>query len=1131
MVDERMERGMNASDPTLSAWVAANAGAGKTHTLANRVTRLLLAGARPERILCLTYTKAAAAEMAGRLFHQLGEWSMLSDTALAEKISNVGAEPGGTEQLKDARRLFAKALETPGGLKIQTIHSFCQYVLARFPIEAGVPASFDVLDDRSAADLMAAARARVFERAGTGDATLAAAVSHLVTHVSDLKLDALLRCALGADRGKLDAFFAKYPENDWSRLLKTAHGAGPEDTVENITSDFCKLLKDDEEKLKAAIGWLAGGSKTDQERGAALATAKELLTELEQFDGVCGVLLTDKGALRKVLATKKLLEQRADLGEWLTKLGEQAIEAKAKINAVEAALLAEAALVVIDAVREVYAAEKRARNTLDYDDLIARTHRLLHNHGAAWVLYKLDEGIDHVLIDEAQDTSGLQWDIIQKLTEEFFAGEGAATTLRTLFAVGDEKQSIFSFQGADPKQFEARRQFFETRAKQGGREFLYQPLQNSWRSAPEVLAFVDETFAAEDARDGLTSTGAAVVHNALKTALKGSVEFWPPLTPDDAPARDPWDLRPVDMPTPASPVARLADQIAGRIKGLLVSHAALPGHDKPIEPGDIMILLPRREPFGSEIIRRLKERGVPVAGADRIVLTEQIAVMDLIALGRFALLPEDDLNLACLLRSPLVGLSEDELYELAQPRKGSLWDEIVARQDAFAAAYTWLAEARARADFAPPFEYFAHALIAGRKKLLQRLGAEANDAIDEFLALALQYENRYTPSLEGFLAWIESGGAEVKRDMERGRNEVRVMTVHGAKGLEADIVILPDTTRLPNDATANGQLLYTGDAVLFPVSEKRAPEPVKAAKLAANDAVKREYRRLLYVALTRAKERLVICGFENKTGTKPGSWHTLAERAAEALGLPQENGSRVFGTAALEKIAPAAKAAKDEFELPAWATTPAKPERPAPWLIRPSVAAGMDEPAKRSPLIGETPKRRGLLVHAMLARLPDIAPDQRAAVAERFLRARNVDADEAATLIAQTLAVIEDPAFAAAFTPGSRAEVSLVADLPEIGPTARVHGRVDRLAVTADNVLIVDFKTGSPAAEVSGVARLYLTQMALYRAAAERIFPGRRIACALVWTEAPALMALPPQVLEAETRRIRSRLDPEGPQT
>lgn len=1122
---------MNASDPKTSAWVAANAGAGKTYNLANRVTRLLLDGARPERILCLTYTKAAAAEMAGRLFERLGQWSMLSDSALAEKIAETGADPGTKDDLREARRLFAKALETPGGLKIQTIHAFCQYVLTRFPLEAGVPPSFDVLDDRTGADLMAAARARVFEKAGSGDEALQAAIAHLATNINDSRLDQVLRGALGGDRGKVDAFFAKVADADRATVLKTAHGAAADDTVLTIADEFCAGLSRDEETLKSVIVWLAPGSKTDQERSAALASAWQRDGAVERFEAISDVLLTGTGTLRKTLATKKLAEARPDLLSWLMRLGETVLDTKDRLNAVHAALLADAVLTVICEVREIYAAEKRARNMLDYDDLIGRTHHLLHERGPAWVLYKLDEGIDHVLIDEAQDTSALQWDIIQKLTEEFFAGEGASRIERTLFAVGDEKQSIFSFQGADPKQFDLRRRLFEKRATEGGRDFLVQPLTDSWRSAPQVLEFVDATFANEDARDGLTSGDAPILHRALKNELKGCVEFWPPVAVEDSEARDPWDLRPVDMPKPSSPVVRLAADIAGRIKTWLDGRAALPGHDKPIAPGDIMILLPRREPFGSEIIRQLKDRGIAVAGADRIVLTEQIAVMDLIALGRFALLPEDDLNLACLLRSPLIGLGEEDLYALAEPRKGSLWEELSARQTDFPEAFALLSEARARADFLPPFEYFAQALTEGRKKLLKRLGAEAGDAIDEFLALALQYEQANTPSLEGFLAWVSRGGAEIKRDMERGRNEVRVMTVHGAKGLEADIVILPDTTRLPNDATANGQLLYTEAGVLFPVADDIAPEPVRAAKAAANQTTLQEYRRLLYVALTRAKERLIVCGFENKKGTKPGSWHTLAERAAQALGHPRDDGSRIFGDDALSRIGTEPAVATERDALPAWATTMAAEEHAAPRLIRPSDAAGADEPPPRSPLAVEAPKQRGLLVHAMLAHLPDIAPENREAAARRFLKARQVDDGEADALVRQTLAVIADPAVAAAFGPGSRAEVSLVADLPELGPGARVHGRIDRLCVTEDCVLIVDFKTGKAVARESDVPRLYATQMALYRAAAAKIFPGRRIACVLVWTEGPQILTLSETTLEAETRPIRSRLDPGTPHT
>ena len=1010
-----------ASDPRRSAWVAANAGAGKTHTLANRVTRLLLAGARPERILCLTYTKAAAAEMAGRLFDQLGRWSMLPDDELARNIAEVGAEAGGKEGLKKARRLFADALETPGGLKIQTIHAFCQYVLMRFPLEAGVPASFRVLDERTARDLMAEARARVLERAGSGDMPRAAAVAYLATHLGDLRLERLLDAALGSDRNKLDAFLAR--SDDWKSLLRQAHGAQPGDTTDSIAASFAQSLDRDEAALREAIKWLFGGSPTDAKRGAALAAALGSKDAFARFESVRGALLTQEGVLRAALATKVLARARPDLLAYLETLGSRVMEFENRRRATHAAALTESALTVVEAVRDVYAAEKRARSALDYDDLIVETHRLLKQSGAAWVMYKLDEGIDHILIDEAQDTSALQWDIIQSLTEEFFAGEGIDRPMpRTLFAVGDEKQSIFSFQGADPVQFDIRRRFFAGRAEVAGREFSYEYLRTSRRSAPEILQFVDQTFADPAAREGLTSDNLEIEHEALRTEATGRVEFWPALKPSDAPDPDPWDLRPVDLERADSPIVRLAEQIADKIKDWLARRVALPGRKVAIKPGDIMILLPRREPFAGEIIRKLKDRGVPVAGADRIKLTEQIAVMDLIALGRFALLPEDDLNLAALLRSPLVGLGEDDLFALCYGRKGTLWRELVQRREGFPSTYAFLAETRARADRTPPFEFYAQVLTQSRKKLLARLGPETGDAIDEFLSLALAYESANTPSLEGFLHWTLGGGAEVKRDMERGRNEVRVMTVHGAKGLEADIVILPDTTSLP-DAN-KGHLLYTDEGVLFPLADKEAPDKVRQAKLAAQGETLKEHRRLLYVALTRAKERLIVCGFENKKGIREGSWHQLAERAATALGaeIAQEGATiRVFGAASVATAASEEASTPEAFAIPAWARTPPAAEHPSPWLIRPSAAAGLDEPALPSPLgqNGAVRFRRGLLVHAMLAHLPEMERSRREDTARKFLRARGLDEAEAIQLSAETLAVLDDPVFATAFAPPS----------------------------------------------------------------------------------------------------------------
>ena len=1126
---------LDAADPKRSAWVSANAGTGKTYTLANRATRLLLDGAKPERILCLTYTKAAASEMAGRLFAQLGEWSMLDDEALSQHIAQIGAPPLDSEGLRKARRLFALALETPGGLKILTIHSFCQHVLARFPLEAGVPPSFRVLDDQTARDLGTEARARVLERAGGGDIRLASAVTEIVTDADETKLETVLESALGTDRRKFERFVGKHGHDmdAISLAVRSAHGVDPGETYDTIAEAFCAAVRIEEPRIREIIAWLNRGKKTDIEHAAALAKA----VETGAFEDYNDLFLTTAGTPRARLATKALVEEDAALSADLEDIAWRFLVAEQRCRAARAATLAEASLILAEAVYREYHSAKRRHGVLDYDDLILETLRLLETRdAAAWVLYKLDGGLDHILIDEGQDTSPEQWRIVQRLSEEFFAGSGAREEpARTIFVVGDEKQSIFSFQGADPAQFDIQHEHFAQRAGAKADAFVTVQLSTSRRSAPEILEFVDEVFADDAARSGVTSADAPISHSAHRATAKGRVELWPTAKPSEIPEPDLWQ-RPIDVPSPASPVVQLASDIAKRIGAWTNRRTCLPGHDKPIIPGDIMVLMPRREPLASELIRQLKQRGIPVAGADRIKLKEQIAVMDLIALGHFALLPEDDLNLAVVLRSPLVGFTDESLLTLSRSRNGTLWRELQERREEcpqFGAAHAFLAACLGRADFSPPFEFYAHLLGAQdmRRRLLARLGPEANDAIDEFLSLALACETLNTPSLERFLHWMERGDAEVKRDMDRGKNEVRVMTVHGAKGLEADIVVLPDTTAAPLSPGRRGVLLYTDEGVFFPMPSTRAPVAVLKAKQKIAEESLKEHRRLLYVALTRPRDRLHIAGFQGKRGVTEGSWYPLLERAACKIGVPlkqADDTAYVVGAADLEKATPI-DAQVNPVTLPPWIGSLPIEELQRPRLIRPSQAAGAEEPGGVSPSGDKSRFERGLLMHALLARLPEISPDRRREVALGYLARHEIDAASSTAFAGEALAVLEHVDFAPVFAQDARAEVAIVADLPEFGKDARVSGRLDRLTVTADYVLAVDFKTNRSAPDrVEGIPELYVTQMTLYRAALAKIFPGRRIACALVWTQAPSLMPLPDGLMDAESARIRARLDPLG---
>jgi ATP-dependent helicase/nuclease subunit A len=645
----------------------------------------------------------------------------------------------------------------------------------------------------------------------------------------------------------------------------------------------------------------------------------------------------------------------------------------------------------------------------------------------------------------------------------------------------------------------------------------------SRRSGKAVLEFVDAVFADDSARDGLTSSPDPIRHEGARSE-PARIELWPLVEPPDDPEPDPWDA-PVDAPPRQGAGAILAARIAERIARWVHDGVSIPGTDRPVTPGDIMILVRRRNAFAEEMIRQLLERKISVAGADRMVLMDQIAIADLIALGRFALLPEDDLNLAALLKSPLANISEQDLYDLAQPREGTLWQELSARKEerhVFASAHAFLSRALADADYVSPFEFYARMLSVGmRKRLVARLGSEAADAIDEFLALALAHEGQHPPSLQSFLAWFETGASEVKRDMERAAGSVRVMTVHGAKGLEADVVIVPDTAQIPDHERRSG-ILFTEDCLFYGVPKALETSPVIAAKQAAQLREMREYRRLLYVALTRAREWLVLCGYENKTKTPTTSWYPHLERAAQRIGRPEEwDGEAIFAMGAqLTTGAPARVSPVHLARLPEFLSTFPHTE-PAIRVVRPSDAAGAEE-FVTSPIAGDGNDRfrRGLLIHALLSRLPDVTPDSRETVAFRYLRREGVPDAEAKPLLAETLAVLDDSRFAPLFAPNSRAEVAIAGGLP--GAAAmRVSGQIDRLAVTADSVLVADFKTNRPPpASIEKTPRLYIAQMALYRAVLAQIYPGKRIDCALIWTDGPSIMALPQPLLDAEFARI-----------
>ena len=1086
-----------AADPEASAWVDANAGSGKTKVLADRVLALLLRDVPPERILCLTYTRAAAAEMRIRIERDLAGWTTAPDEDLTLALARVGADAPDGSMRDRARRLFARVVDAPVGLRIDTIHAFCQSLLGRFPIEAGVSPWFQLADERDAQARQAQARDDVLERGGDGIDAAAAEIAGNLAETNIRK------------------FVAELLDN------RSAFGPGALAALETglVLPEVPERTKKGTKALREAASILASGSVTDKQQAGRLQRWAD--TEAPSDDDIeeaCKVFYKSDGLPRDEIGTKRLAGRERLPG--LLEAERERTEALREYRRIEATLAASrAALALGEAVDGEYRRSKGRAGLLDYDDLVERALGLLRSYSAAWVHYKLDRGIDHVLIDEAQDTSPPQWGLVEALTQEFFAGEGASEEARTLFAVGDPKQSIFRFQGAEPKKFGEMRQEFEKQAKGAGRRWEDVPLQVSFRAAPVLLEAVDTVFAGEH---GLGLEGPAPGHRASRAGAGGRVEIWPLEMGEKREPGDPFEPPRAYFSEDRAETA-LADRVARRIAGWIERGEPVAPGGRPMRAGDIMILLPRRSgrAFIPRVIASLKQAGVPVAGIDRMTLADELAVMDLAAIGDFVLLPEDDLTLATVLKGPLFGFDDEALFELAHKRKGTLRAALRNHPDKvrFGPCFEALGTLLARADYVGVHAFFAELLAEGglRRKIAARLGEEANDPIDEFLNAALDYERRHPPSLQGFLHWLQSGEAEVKRQLDqRDRDEVRVSTVHGAKGLEAPVVILPDTTGR-RTAQHDPNLLRDEGLLLWPPSKAKEVIDPRSKELLDEyrQADDEERRRLLYVAMTRAADRLVICGWNNSGRDLPEDcWYHAVKNRLEDRMTEEEDPDFDEPVLVMEQHAAESETARPAVDrepppsLPGWA------HRPAPSLpvTAPPGGGGDEAFPVASPLRGGSGGRfrRGRAIHKLLELLPDVAPGQRLETARRFLAADPELADDAEAAAREAMAVLDDPAFCPVFGPGSRAEAPLVG---RIGGEI-VSARIDRLALLPEETLIVDFKSGrAPPPDPAGAPAAYLRQLARYVALLRQLRPGLPVRAALLWTEAPLLMPVPESCL------------------
>ena len=1156
-----------ASDPARSAWVSANAGSGKTHVLTQRVIRLLLAGARPSSILCLTYTKAAASEMSNRVFSRLAEWATLPDEELAKRLYTIEQRQPDRLKLAEARRLFARALETPGGLKIQTIHAFCEALLHQFPLEANVAGHFTVLDDRAAHAVLAEARRSLLTATSSeDDAALAEAFSQVLSIADEYGLETLLG-DLVANRHAVRAFVRTAETRGGAdALLRKGLDIDADATEDSLLAKSWPLPPLDGPTLTSYI-LLARekGGSTVQEIAELLESAVHEPDPRKRLGLVEAAFFTKAG---KPKADKSLIAKAMSTAA--PQLHDAVLEARDHFAAIQDRLrtfrmyqATMAALTLAARLDDDYEELKKKRSQLDFEDLIVRTSELLlRSDVGPWVHYKLDQGIDHILVDEAQDTSPVQWSVIRSLREDFFSGESARSLTRTFFAVGDEKQSIYSFQGARPERFSEEATATARAVAAGSQTFSTIRLPLSFRSTSAVLSAVDQVFSVAENARGLSALGEDVVHMSSRMGHPGSVDLWDMIAAEAAAKSEDWTA-PFDATPESAPSAVLARRIAYVVEQLIAQETIIDkGKRRPIRPGDILVLVRKRDSFVNALTRALKRRNnIPVAGADRLRLTAHIAVQDLLALGRFVLLTADDLSLAALIKSPLFNHSEEELFELAanRPAHCDLWAHL--QQMAEGEANRWSGTAQRLRTFhalsqsLPVHDFYARVLgvHGGRRAYLARLGTEVSDILDEFLSFALAFETAGLPGLQAFVSALETEAPEVKREQDKDRDEVRVMTVHASKGLEAPIVFLVDGGGKPfnHSHLAKFRLIEGEDSVpSFPVW---VPNKALGNTLVDADVERRkrmaeeEYRRLLYVAMTRAADRLIVCGYRGVR--EPGEvWHQMIADALrdkvdfcreveysgpdgpwEGLTWRLPDAPREFESETEKVVDKHGDLLPDALLSP----LPVSPGLPRP--LSPSGAGAIiideaDDALVTSPLFGEREfngisLQKGRLIHRMLQMLPQVAAGQRETAARRYAAraARFWPPAERAKLVETIMAVLDHPALQSIFTSHAQAEVSVMGSFTLNGEERAVSGRIDRMAVLDGRVVLVDYKTNRNPPRSSDEAPLsHRAQLAIYREILRPLYPGSTFDCLLVYTETGSVVSLGEDTLSQSLAALKT---------
>ena len=1086
-----------AASPEQSVWVSANAGTGKTRVLTNRILRLLVGGAEPHEILAVTYTRAAAAEMKNRLAIETARWAIIGESELKASIHDVGIEKPTQDNIERARRLFAELLDKPAGIKIETVHAFAQSILKRFPIEAETQPTFKVASDEETREIKQRAIDSVLSEENS---KLQESLKFLaqIIDVEQLK-------TMASEFFKAPQYLAHAKKNPKEFRANLFNALGCKDAAddpkaarENIIAAANAATSRRKSEMQALAEIIKDGNKTEQKIAQAI---KDYFAPTGGgLDDYADIFLTKGGEVRKTHISKKNITDHPHLKIIFEEEGERISAAKKQIAAIN---IAEINSHLYNAAAEIanrYDNQKRQDGLMDYDDLIAKTTNLLDQKGApSWVAYKLDQGLKHIMIDEAQDTSPQQWRLLSAIADEFFANQKDEDENfgRTLFSVGDYKQSIYSFQGARPELFNGQKEKFKAAAKNAKKDFAEIELNISFRTNQTILDIVD-AIAETGGGEGL---GHMPHHRASRQGDSGFIEIMEPLQDNLDEPPEPFDAT---RPYQGDKIQiELAKKVAAKLKEW-IGRRYLPSKNRVMQAGDIIILLQKRGGLWTIIDRELRRQGLPVASADKIKVNDSIAIEDLLALGDAMLLPEDDLNLASVLKSPLFGLSENHIFEIAYGRKNKTIQQrlqsLAAESPVYKAANDRLEDWLKIAEQTTPYEFYRRVLTTPiRLAFTKRLGENAIHAIAQFLDIIAEFEGEKTSTLQTLINHIRRADIDIRLENDaRASNEIRIMTVHGAKGLEAPVIVMPDTLkqRKPNPLTYpltySPTYLLGGDMPIYAPAEGSRLDAIIEAKEKIKNQQRDEDNRLLYVALTRAEDGLLVAGFEQSRKREyEGSWYEKIATAAAKIDPIKLRGQDRQAIKTPEEKSPEA----DRY--PQWIHQTPAPEDAQYTTLSPS-----QQPSGKSPM-GEGRQKamlRGTLIHRLLEILPGLDDEAQTRAAGRIIAPlvpQEFSQSEANAAIAEAQNLMQSDALNPIFSKHGRAEVPITGEVNG----QNFQGIIDRLVIEEERITIIDFKSGKPPENNADIPESYQQQMEIYSQIIRQIWPERSVRAALVFTE------------------------------